>query len=72
MIPASLGALEGGYIVVFAALGLGGALGLSYTLIRRLRELLWAMLGLVWLGGLRARPWLAEEVAPAPAPRARL
>jgi putative membrane protein len=68
MIPASLGALEGGYIAVFGALGLGGALGLSYTLVRRLRELLWAALGLVWLGSLRARPWLAEEDGPDPIP----
>jgi uncharacterized membrane protein YbhN (UPF0104 family) len=70
MIPASLGALEGGYIAVFGALGLGGALGLSYTLVRRLRELLWAALGLVWLGSLTARPSLAEEDGPDPIPAA--
>jgi glycosyltransferase 2 family protein len=70
MIPASLGALEGGYIAVFGALGFGGALGLSYTLVRRLRELLWAALGLAWLGSLKARPWLAEEDGPDPSPGA--
>lgn len=66
MIPASLGALEGGYIAVFGGLGLGGALGLSYTLIRRLREIVWATLGLVWLASLRARPWFADETATDP------
>jgi len=63
MIPASLGALEGGYVAIFAAMGLSGALGLSYTLIRRLREATWAALGLLWMACLRARPVLdgAEE-----------
>ncbi len=61
MIPASLGALEGGYVAVFGALGLGGALGLSYTLIRRLREAAWVAVGLVWLAALRARPSLTEH-----------
>jgi uncharacterized membrane protein YbhN (UPF0104 family) len=63
MIPASLGALEGGYIAVFSALGLGGALGLSYTLIRRLREAVWAALGLLWLASLRARPSLGDDAS---------
>ena len=59
-IPASLGALEGGYVAVFSALGLGGALGLSYTLIRRLREVLWALVGVLWLPPGRARRWIDE------------
>jgi len=62
MIPASLGALEGGYVAIFGAVGLGGAMGLSYTLIRRVREAIWAAIGLLWLASLRARPWLAERV----------
>jgi glycosyltransferase 2 family protein len=61
MIPASLGALEGGYVAIFGALGLGGALGLSYTLIRRLREVVWSALGLLWLATLRARPWAEQD-----------
>lgn len=60
MIPASLGALEGGYVAIFGAVGLGGALGLSYTLIRRLREAAWVAVGLIWLAALRARPLLAD------------
>jgi uncharacterized protein (TIRG00374 family) len=41
MLPASLGALEGGNVAIFAAFGLSGATGLTYTLIRRLREIVW-------------------------------
>jgi putative membrane protein len=45
MVPASLGALEGGNVAIFAAFGLGGGVGLAYTLIRRLREATWALAG---------------------------
>jgi glycosyltransferase 2 family protein len=55
MIPASLGALEGGHVAAFSALGLGGATGLSYTLVRRLREAIWGGIGWLWLACLRER-----------------
>ena len=45
MVPASLGALEGGNVAIFAAFGLGGTIGLTYTLVRRLRELVWIAAG---------------------------
>jgi uncharacterized protein (TIRG00374 family) len=60
MIPASLGALEGGFVAIFGTLGLGGAVGLSYALVRRLREAVWTGAGLLWMATLRARPWLGE------------
>jgi uncharacterized membrane protein YbhN (UPF0104 family) len=47
MVPASLGALEGGNVAIFAAFGLGGTVGLTYTLVRRLRELVWIAAGFV-------------------------
>ncbi|MGH7368974.1 MAG: flippase-like domain-containing protein [Candidatus Rokuibacteriota bacterium] len=50
MVPASLGALEGGYVVFFEAFGLGAASGLSYVLVRRLREITWAVVGFLALG----------------------
>lgn len=50
MVPASLGALEGGYVVFFEAFGLGAAAGLSYVLVRRLREITWAVVGFLVLG----------------------
>jgi putative membrane protein len=46
MIPASLGALEGGNMAIFAAFGLPASAGLGSTLIRRLREASWALAGL--------------------------
>ena len=47
MVPASLGALEGGNVAIFAAFGMGGAVALTYTLVRRLREILWVAAGFV-------------------------
>ncbi|MFQ5827927.1 MAG: flippase-like domain-containing protein [Candidatus Methylomirabilia bacterium] len=61
MIPGGLGALEGGHMAVFAALGLGAGVGLSYTLIRRLREVTWVTVGLVLLA--RRRPAAFEVPA---------
>jgi uncharacterized protein (TIRG00374 family) len=45
MVPASLGALEGGNVAIFSAFGLGGAVALTYTLVRRLREIIWVAAG---------------------------
>ncbi len=50
MVPASLGALEGGYVAFFQAFGLSAASGLSFVLVRRLREMTWAGLGFLALG----------------------
>jgi uncharacterized protein (TIRG00374 family) len=55
MIPGSLGALEGANVVIFAAFGLGGAAGLTYTLVRRLREIAWIALGFGCLSLLSSR-----------------
>ncbi len=49
LIPAGLGALEGGNMAVFAALGLGAGVGLSVTLVRRFREITWVAAGLLVL-----------------------
>ena len=56
MVPGSLGALEGGNVAIFAAFGFGGAVGLSYTLIRRIREAAWVIVGLGFLALHSARP----------------
>ncbi len=61
MIPAHVGALEGGYVATFLALGLDPATALSFGLARRLREAAW-----VGLGFLLAR----EPRTPARAPAA--
>ena len=65
-IPGALGALEGGYMFAFNALGFGGGLGLSFTLIRRVRMLAWSALGLLILALLRSS---ADSAARSAAPR---
>ncbi len=50
MVPASLGALEGGYVAFFEAFGLAATSGLSFVLVRRLREMTWAGVGFLALG----------------------
>jgi len=49
-IPARLGSDEGGAISAFALAGLSPMLGLALALIRRVRDLLWALIGIIWLG----------------------
>jgi hypothetical protein len=48
-IPARLGSDEGGAISAFAVTGYSPALGLALALTRRVRDLLWALIGLCWL-----------------------
>jgi uncharacterized protein (TIRG00374 family) len=64
MVPASLGALEGGNVALFAAFGLPGAVGLTYTLVRRLREIAWIAVGFAALSLLSSRPGPASEQRP--------
>lgn len=47
MIPASVGAMEGGFAAIFATLGLGSAAGVAFTLVRRIREASWIAIGLI-------------------------
>lgn len=54
MVPGSLGALEGGHVATFAALGLGAPAGLSFSIVRRVREAAWVGIGFVLLVGFRA------------------
>ena len=58
MVPASLGALEGGNVAIFTAFGLGGAVGLTYTLVRRLREIVWVAAGFL------ASHWVSLQSVP--------
>ncbi len=46
-IPLSLGAQEGGLILIFTSMGMAGPLGLTVSFVRRIRELGWIALGLV-------------------------
>jgi uncharacterized protein (TIRG00374 family) len=49
MVPAHLGALEGGHIAIFVALGLTAPAGLTFGLVRRVREAAWTAAGLIAL-----------------------
>lgn len=48
-IPARLGSDEGGAISAFAMAGFSPVFGLTLAFSRRLRDLLWALIGLAWL-----------------------
>ncbi len=61
MVPGSLGALEGGNVALFSAFGLPGAVGLTYSLVRRLREIAWTIAGFAALSLLSSRPASASE-----------
>jgi uncharacterized protein (TIRG00374 family) len=61
MVPASIGALEGGHVAIFAALGLGGTAGLSFSIVRRIREAAWIGIGFLVLAVYRG-------FVPVPAP----
>ena len=54
-LPTDLGVQEGGIVATFLALGLSGAIGLSFSLVRRIRDLAWTALGLLLLAG-KGRP----------------
>ena len=46
-IPLSLGAQEGGLILIFTSMGMAGPVGLAVSFVRRIRELVWIALGLL-------------------------
>jgi putative membrane protein len=52
-IPLSLGAQEAGLVLIFMSMGMTGNLGLTVSLVRRIRELIWIGIGLL-LGGTAA------------------
>jgi uncharacterized protein (TIRG00374 family) len=80
-IPGSLGAQDGGNLLLLEAFGYSGVTGITFALLRRFRELVWIMVGLLCLammGRLGARsetlapdsgmvpePFLLPRVAPA-------
>ncbi len=66
MIPAHIGALEGGLVGTFVAIGLDAGTGLSFVLIRRVRELVWVAVGFALLAfrsfdRRRIDAWLADS-----------
>lgn len=58
LVPASLGPTEAANVVAFAALGLGAGAGLAFSFVRRARQAVWVVLGLVVLAVMR---WSARR-----------
>jgi hypothetical protein len=66
-VPAKVGTQEGGKVLLFAILGLDPARGLTVGVIRRVRELAYAGLGLAVLGWLTTRPTAGDSCTRAEA-----
>lgn len=64
MVPAHFGALEGGHVAAFLALGLEAATGLSFSLVRRVREAAWIGLGFLMLAERRSASPSVAPLAP--------
>jgi hypothetical protein len=62
MVPAKIGTQEGGKVAVFAALGLPAGLGFAFGLVRHVRELSWAGIGmLLYALSARRRRWRPHD-----------
>ena len=61
-VPAQVGFAEGGAVATFLALGLSGGAGLAFSVVRRLREVVWIGIGLL-LAGSHREPALARVSA---------
>ena len=73
VVPAKIGTQEGGKVAVFATLGLPVGLGLAFGLVRHVRELSWAGIGMLFYSlSARRRRWRPHdpvrpmEAGPAP------
>ncbi len=62
-IPGSLGAQEGGNLLVLVAFGYSELAGITFALLRRVRELVWIAIGLGCLASLGGRKVVASEDA---------
>jgi uncharacterized protein (TIRG00374 family) len=49
LVPASLGAFEGANAAAFGALGLGAGAGLAFSVVRRARQVVWVVIGILLL-----------------------
>ena len=61
-IPGSLGAQEGGYTLLLMSFGYSEVTGITFALIRRLREILWILLGLVCLMLLKNQDGASDQM----------
>jgi uncharacterized protein (TIRG00374 family) len=61
IVPGSLGVQEGGQVVIFVAFGLGVPVAVTFSLLRRGRELLWVGFGLAVLIRHHALGWMRRK-----------
>lgn len=64
-IPGSLGAQEGGYTLLLMSFGYTEVTGITFALVRRLREILWILIGLACLMALKGKDL---SIPPEPTP----
>ena len=60
-IPLNIGALEGGVLLIFTAMGMPSDLGLTVAFVRRIKELVWVGVGLAMGWGLAFQPAQAQK-----------
>ncbi len=60
-IPGSLGAQEGGYTLLLVGFGYTEVTGITFALIRRVREILWIFIGLLCMMIVRSRNGVIEK-----------
>jgi uncharacterized protein (TIRG00374 family) len=60
-IPGSLGAQEGGYLLLLLSYGYPDVTGITFALVRRLREILWILVGLLCLILLKGQEAVVTE-----------
>ena len=61
-IPGSLGAQEGGYTLLLMTFGYSEVTGITFALIRRMREILWIVFGLVCLMFLKGQDGESDQM----------
>jgi uncharacterized protein (TIRG00374 family) len=64
LVPASLGAFEGANAAAFTALGFGAGAGLAFSFVRRARQAVWVLVGIVVLVAMRGSRAHAERRVP--------
>lgn len=57
-VPASIGTQEGGIVLIFLQLGFNSTLGVTFALIRRIREIIWIGIGLLLWALMEDKPRL--------------
>jgi hypothetical protein len=67
LVPGSVGTLEGANAAAFSALGLGAGAGLTFSLVRRGRQMMWIGVGLLVLVAARLQASVAGAAPPGPA-----